>query len=262
MTAQEKPYFIPLPDRGLIKIGGADRFDFLQALISNDLALLKTQNMIYACLLTPQGKFLHDFFVSEHDEEIWLECDGGARTQDLYMRLLMYKLRSKITIEADDDHAVYAVFNTDAHGFKDPRHHDMGYRAYVAPADLAKADFDVWDTRRIMLGIADGSRDMIVEKSTLLDYNIDQFNGVCYKKGCYVGQELTARMHYRGLAKKSLYVVRGDNLPDTGADIMNGEALIGEMRSRCGTIGLALLKIKSLETADLTSLGFEITAAP
>ncbi|HEY8190467.1 MAG TPA: folate-binding protein [Micavibrio sp.] len=240
-------FFVRLPDRGAVRIGGGDRRAFLQGLITNDVALLDRQPCLYACLLTPQGKFLHDFFMSEQDGIITLECEGGERARDLSNRLKKFKLRSKIDLEHIEIHDVFSVIDDgETGGVPDPRHPDLGLRTTALPSTLPEKPFSVWDSRRIALGIPDGSRDMAIEKSTMLESGIDKFNGVSFSKGCFMGQELTARMHYRGLAKKHLVSVRasgGSPVPAPGTDLLTHDGrLIGEMRSGCGDAGLALVK--------------------
>jgi folate-binding protein YgfZ len=239
------PFFVKLSSRGLVHIEGEDRYKFLQALISNDIELLKKQPAIYACLLTPQGKFLHDFFILEGDGFILLDCEGGDRAKDLYNRLNIYRLRSDVTISVEDNCPVYACFNsTPDNSYPDPRHADMGSRClYTAPEDIEEKPFEEWNKLRLSLGIPDGSRDMELEKSTLIECNIDKLGGVSFDKGCYVGQEVTARMHHLGAAKKHLYPVRtNDTLPDYEEIIELDEKKVGQMRSSCGDIGLALLR--------------------
>ncbi len=224
-------YYTSLSGRGLIHLEGPDRHDFLQGLITNDMNALKPGEALYACLLTPQGKFLHDFFVSEGDGFTLLECEGGERAQDLYERLNKYRLRADVQISVEENVPVYVIFGEqNAPGYFDPRHPDMGFRSFEKP-DLPEKPFEQWDRRRIELGIPDGSRDMVVEKSTLDEAHIEKWNGVSYEKGCYVGQELTARMHHRGLGKKHLQTVQLNALPDKA-----------ELRSTCGDIGLALVR--------------------
>lgn len=237
-----KTCFVKLQNRGLIHIEGEDRHAFLQGLITNNMDRLSPQNPLYACLLTPQGKFLHDFFVIEGDGFILLDCEGGARALDLYKRLNMYRLHSKVQISVEDENDVYAIFGADDTNLADPRHPGMGARSFERPESMEERPFEEWDRHRIALTIPDGSRDMVPAQSTLLECHIDTLNGIDFKKGCYVGQELTARMHHRGLAKKHLYTIEGDNLPESGEDIMLEGKLIGQMRSKCGNIGLALLK--------------------
>ncbi len=206
---------------------------FLQSLISNDITLLEQQDCVYSCFLTPQGKFLYDFFITEtKDDALLLDCEGGERLQSLTKLLSMYKLRADVTIETKDNIDVYTIIGAE-HGTKDPRHPDIGYRSFQKPEGLNEKPFEEWDKYRITLTIPDGSRDMIPNKSTLSEGNIDKLNGLSYDKGCYIGQELTARMHYRGLAKKHLQTVKLDALPDKA-----------ELRSSCGDIGVALIKNK------------------
>ncbi len=227
----QEAFFTTLKNRGQVKISGKDRRSFLQNLITNDMNLLDEQNIVYSCLLTPQGKFLFDFFISQSNEMLIIDCEGAERSHDLIKLLNMYKLRADINIEVIENAPVYAIIGSPDYGYKDPRHKDMGYRSYEKPDDLPEQNFDRWDYLRISLSIPDGSRDMIVGRSTLLECNIDKLNGVSFDKGCYIGQEITARMHYRGLVKKHLRTVKLDELQD-GA----------ELRSSCRDIGLALVK--------------------
>lgn len=228
----ENPYVVKLKDRGLIHLEGPDRHEFLQDLITNDIEKLTPQSSIYACLLTPQGKFLHDFFVIEGKDFTLLDCEGGDRAQDLFRRLNMYRLRKDVQISVDDHNDVYAVFGAPI-GLPDPRAPEMGNRSFEKP-DLPEKPFEIWDQHRISLTIPDGSRDLIPEKSTMDEANMDQLNAIDYDKGCYIGQELTARMHYRGLGKKKLQTVEINNLPEKA-----------ELRSKSGNIGMALVKDKA-----------------
>lgn len=238
----QQSFFTKLENRGIIGISGKDRRKFLQGLISNDIDLLDKQTLIYACLLTPNGKFLHDFFIREENETLLLDCEGGDRTLDLAKRLNVYKLRADVAVESKTPVTVFAVIGDPSRGLPDPRHPDMGTRTAEKPSNLPERPFSDWDIHRIKLCIPDGSRDMIPEKSTLLECGIDRLNGISFNKGCYMGQELTARMHYRNLGKKRLSVVTGENLPANGENLMQDGRIIGEMRSSCGIYGLALQK--------------------
>ncbi|HRQ61099.1 MAG TPA: folate-binding protein [Alphaproteobacteria bacterium] len=222
--------FISLPNRGLVTLRGPDAADFLQGLITNDIRKLAPGVMLYACLLTPQGKFLHDFFITQEGDTIVLDCEGSERAQDLGRKLGMYRLRKDVQIDVKDENPVYAGDDL-PEGLPDPRHPDMGQRSFVKPNDIAEGAFEDWDEKRISLTIPDGSRDLVVGTSTLDEGRMDTLNAVDYQKGCYVGQELTARMHYRGLGKKHLETVRVDALPE-GA----------ELRSSCRGIGIALVR--------------------
>lgn len=242
MSAEQKGAFVALPNRGLIRIGGNDRVAFLDALISSDMTLLESHGALYACLLNGQGKFLYDFFVIAQGDTLLLDCEGGDRAEGLGQTLRKYRLRSKVEIDVEPDIQIYAG-DVDADGWADPRHPMMGRRGLTRPQGV-ESPFSAWDERRIRLCIPDGSRDMAVEQSTLIESNIDRLNGVAFDKGCYVGQELTARMHLRGLAKRGLVTVQwADQPPQPGTDILIDGTLVGKARSCCGTIGLASLKI-------------------
>lgn len=233
-----KPFYVSLKSRGLIHIEGEDRKAFLQGLVSNDLGKLSPGHIVYACLLTPQGKFLHDFFIHEGDGFLLIDCEGFERAKDLHDRLNKFRLRSKVKLSFEEHHPVYAIFGGDV-GLPDPRHESMGRRSFEKPDDMEERSFDYWDRPRIELCIPDGSRDMELEKSTLAEGRIDELNGVAWDKGCYMGQELTARMYYRGLAKKHIRRVKIiGQAPAPFTDLPNG----AQMRSSCGDIGLALFK--------------------
>ncbi len=250
---ERKPFFVTLPGRGLIRVGGPDRHAFLQALVSNDLDLLRVQDSLYACLLTPQGKYLFDFIIFKEDDRLVLDCEGGARLQALFKKLSLYKLRMKVDMEALDSHPVYAIYHMSfGETYQDPRHPAMGSRSLEKPEGIEEKPFAAWDEHRIRLGIPDGSRDMIPEQSTLIECNLDRLNGISFEKGCYVGQELTARMHHRGLAKKHLYAVEWpDEAPVPGTDIGIGGHAAGQARSACGRTGLALLKDETVRDASI-----------
>jgi folate-binding protein YgfZ len=248
----ENAFYTRLKGRGRLKISGRDRISFLQGLISNDLGLLEQQPCVYSCLLTPQGKFLYDFFITKDDEALILDCEGGERLTALAKLLSFYKLRSDVQIATEDNVDTYSVFGDDI-GVRDPRSEQMGTRIHQKPKDLKEKPFEIWDERRIRLYIPDGSRDMIPNQSTLLECRIDKHHGVSFDKGCYMGQELTARTHYRGLIKKHLYAIEADSLPDSGSEIKIDGRIVGEMRSSCGRIGLAMLKDEALDDIKASS---------
>ncbi len=212
------------PNRGLIAISGEDRVSFLQGLVTNDVGA----GPVYACLLTAQGRFLHDFFVVPDGDRLLIDCEADRR-DDLIRRLKQFRLRAKVEIEEETGSVV----------FDDPRHPSLGQRN--VPNEESYED---WDRKRIALGVPDGSRDMVPQQALLLESNIDRLNGIAWDKGCYIGQELTARMHHRGGVKRRLTPVRIEGpAPAPGTMIMAGEKEAGEMRSSCGDIGLALLRL-------------------
>jgi folate-binding protein YgfZ len=235
------------PNRGILRLSGPDRAQFLQGLVSNDVTAVQPCSPVYACLLTPQGKFLHDFFLIADGDSLLIDCEGDRRA-DLLSRLKMYKLRSKIELtDVTDEFTVYGGI-----GLPDPRLPALGRRLLAPKGEALGVDisFDVYDRLRIGLAVPYGSRDMDIGKAILLENNIDLLNGVSWTKGCYTGQELTARTHYRGLIKKRLCPVRIDGVtPATGTPLIENGVEVGEMRSSNGDLGLALLKLESIRDA-------------
>lgn len=226
---------------------------FLQDLISNDIGLCSQDAPIYAALLTPQGKFLHEFFIYEIGDAFLMDCEK-ERTDDLLQRLKTYKLRAKVILEnVGDAYGVWG-FPSGTNGFPDPRLPALGSRGVFRKDEIANGftitDASAYDRLRLSLGVPEGSRDMIVEKSALSDGNFDLLNGVSWTKGCYVGQELTARMHHRALIKKRMFPVKiSGAAPTAGSPLFYNGAEIGEMRSSQGDIGLALLNIEQTKLA-------------
>jgi folate-binding protein YgfZ len=263
--------FTVLQDRGVLAVSGPDRASFLQGLVSNDTARISAERAVYAALLTAQGKYLHDFIMIECGETIWLDAEA-ARLTDLKRRLSLYRLRAKVTLDERPDLAMAAVFGGPALGLLDqpgaarvlgdgmvlvdPRLAALGARA-ILPRDTIRqvltewgaveTDFAEYDRLRLGLGIPDGSRDLMLDKSILLESGFDELNGVDWQKGCYIGQELTARTKYRGLIKKRLFPVRiAGPTPEPGAIITADGHEAGEMRSSRDGIGLALLRLETV----------------
>jgi folate-binding protein YgfZ len=253
--------FIRLPNRGFLRLSGLDRLTFLQGLVTNDVNKVAPRNAIYACLLTPQGKFLHDFFLIADGESLLIDCEADRRA-DLAQRLRMYKLRSKIEI-AEADYTAYAFIGAaseiaGAIAYPDPRTPLLGTRlalpAGISPpvqSGLAEMPFETYEYLRIANAVPAGSLDMEVGKAILLENNIDLLNGVAWDKGCYTGQELTARTKYRGLIKKRLVPVQIDGaVPQTGTPLIENGVEVGEMRGTSGSDGLALIKLERLRRPD------------
>jgi folate-binding protein YgfZ len=268
-----KASFALLDDRGILAVSGADHRIFLQGLVSNDVEKVGPTQARYAALLTAQGKYLHDFMMIEFGGALWLEGETG-RQSDLKRRLSIYRLRAKAALEEKLELAVAVVFGKGALAvmglaeeepgaarsfasgvaFIDPRLSALGVRCILPRVDirgalegagLAETSFPAYDRLRLELGVPDGGRDLVPEKSILLEAGFDELNGVDWQKGCYIGQELTARTKYRGLIKRRLMPVKiGGPAPAPGTIITADGREVGEMRSSRDGLGLALLRIE------------------
>lgn len=269
-----------LPGRAVLTLTGTDVAVFLQGLVSNDTALLSPTQALFAALLTPQGKFLHELILAQTGEAVLIDTEATRRA-DLARRLAMYRLRAKIVIAPADDLAVAVVFGEGAAAalgldglagtarpldggvaFVDPRLDALGVRLIAARTTIesvlaaagivlreGEAEFD---RHRLLLGVPDGSRDIPVDKGFLLEANFEELNGVSFTKGCYVGQELTARTKHRGTIRKRLFRVDFDPgvappLPDS--PVLLGDRDAGTMRSAVAGTGIALLRLEEIEKA-------------
>jgi folate-binding protein YgfZ len=231
-----------LDDRCLLKVSGDDAASFLQNLVTNDI--FKTP--VYACLLTPQGRFLHDLFITRDGDDFFLECET-ARREDLMRRLKFFTLRSKTILE--DCHSLFDVYaTTEKTGFADPRLPELGHRFYLPRKERLEntAARHHYSDLRIRLGVPEGS-DMKPEIDVAADVNLDKLNAVSWDKGCFVGQEVTARMNHRGLVKKRLVIVSGESLK-AGESLLQEGRVVGEVRAvnSTGNQGLAVLKLDAL----------------
>ena len=280
-----------LKDRGVIAVTGPDNRAFLQGLVSNDMEAVSPGRAGWTAFLTAQGKYLHDFFVAEAADGTLLLDGEKARRDDLMRRLRLYRLRSKVELTVRDDLAVAAAFGDSAArafgldetagaaarwgegvAFVDPRLAAAGVRVLL-PGQAAAATLEglgaqpvpveAYHRLRIGLGLPDGSRDMIVDKSVLLEGGFEELNGVDFKKGCYLGQEVTARTKHRGLLKRRLLPVRVDGpLPEAGTLVMRDGREVGEVRSAIDGMALAFLRIDALEQTQPPLLAGSATLVP
>ena len=272
----QQPSLLVLDWRAIVAITGDDAVGFLQGLVSNDVTRVASDRALWTAFLTPQGKFLHEFMIVRDGDRLLLDCER-ARRADLVRRLRMYKLRSKVTI-AESDEAVVAIYGKGADAvlgaplgpgeargveggviYGDPRRPEMGLRGVLSADGVAElgnlglkaGDAAGWDAMRITAGVPDGSRDMEVEKAILLENGFDELGGLDWDKGCYLGQELTARTRYRGLIRKRLLPVRFEGAPpQPGTDVMRDGKPVGVVRSVASHLALVLLRLEALEPGD------------
>ena len=260
---------ILLADRGVLRVSGPQSETFLQDLVSSDVASLAHGEGRYAALLTPQGKILVDMIIIAIEEDraraFLIDC---AREQagELAKRLGFYKLRAKVTIEdRSDEIAVLACPDAPPHidgiVVRDPRSEALGFRAYVRrqQAALPGADVGAYEARRIGAGVPKGGIDFIYGDAFPHEANFDLLNGVDFKKGCYIGQEVVSRMQHRGTARKRVVRVGfSAEAPPPGSEIKAGDTLVGTMGSSAGEQGLAMIRLDRTEEAK--AAGIPMTA--
>jgi folate-binding protein YgfZ len=239
-----------IEDRAVIALSGPEARNFLQGLITADMEALAPEKPLYAALLTPQGKILFDFLIVDDGPTTLLDCWAPARDA-LLKRLRMYRLRAKVEIEPRDDLVVFASWDAGALPgvvFPDPRLLALGRRAIASMQDGGEGTYL---EHRLSLGVPEGL-DFGSDRMFALDAGLDELHAIAFDKGCYVGQELTARMKHRGTARKRLLVVESMEhsvLPASASLTANGH-VIGETTSVYDTRGFALVRLDRLDEAN------------
>src|SRR3977135_3614129 len=266
-----------LPDRGVVKVSGEEARNFLNGLVTTDLALLRPGLGRFGALLTPQGKITVDFLITEapagHGGGLLIDCPR-ALAQGLADKLGFYKLRAKVTVEnLSDSLGVLAAWDGEPAmkpdlAFADPRNTALGWRI-LAPeeleqkvADLIGADLvdsAVYEAHRIASGVPRGGLDFMYGDAFPHETNMDRLNGVDFDKGCYVGQEVVSRMQHRGTARtRTVRVILEGPSPEPGAAVLAGDKPVGTMGSTAGHNGLALSRVD--RAADALAAGMPLTS--
>lgn len=263
-----------LNDRSVLRVTGEPARGFLNNLVTGDIERLTLGAACYAALLTPQGKIIADFIVIEANADdgggYFIDCPKALATE-LAQKLNFYKLRAKVTIESIDTLSVLAAWDeqttapeaTTEYGlvYRDPRIPALGLRAII-PSDLATetaADLGAtlvnaseYDAHRIALGVPRGGVDFVYGDAFPHDAGLDKLNGVDFKKGCYVGQEVVSRVEHRGTARNRIMPVAFEEFPaENGIAVMAGDKTVGTMGSSAGKQGLAMLRVdRAVEAID------------
>lgn len=258
--------------RALLSVGGEERITFLQGILTQDVTQLDDTRGLFAALLSPQGKITHDMFLIPHGQTVLIDC-AAAQKDQLLARLMMYKLRAKVTFTDVTDqwrvalriraeHATIGHVTRKKHHIvmTDPRAAELGERLYLepsAPAPAKTASYDEYHAHRIALGIPDSQFD--IADDVAMDAGYDLLAAISFSKGCYVGQEVTARMHYKNIARRGFYIVESTQpLPPTGTVMKAGSTGIGTLRGSMGTRGLAMLKFEEVDAAETTGAAFAV----
>ena len=272
-------YSYQLKTRSLVRFSGDEAADFLNDLITADTAAIAPHTVQQGMLLTPQGRILYDLLISRDGEDLLLEVDA-ERQAEFIKKMMMYRLRRPVSITPDDQ-AVHVVFDAsdddgDNTGLADPRFGGTA-RRYYGDRDDQNGDDRDYQAFRYRHGVAEGGHDLPPEKALPLEARLDLDQGISFEKGCYIGQEVTARTRYRGLVKRSYMPVRVDDdggqkthllNSDYPQDITLDEKLVGQAMGMAedddGLIGLASIRLEAINgaaqgDADLTMDGARLT---
>ena len=226
-------------NRTVLKISGSDAHKFLQDLVTNDVDGAKN-GLVYAALLSPQGKYLFDFFLLERGGAYLLDVSSDT-AQPLAQRLTMYKLRADVQIEDSGLVVNRGVGEAPAGSFNDPRHPDMGWRTYET--DQGGDDAPDWTALRVAAGVPATGVELRNNDSYILECGFEALNGVDFRKGCYVGQEVTARMKHKTELRKGLRKVVVDGEVPVGTEITSNGKPAGTLYSQSEGQGIAYLRL-------------------
>lgn len=262
-----------LPDRGTVSITGPDSVKLLQGLITQDMDDLQKAPALFAALLSPQGKILFEFFILPTPTGFILDV-ARERAPDLVKRLTMYKLRADVEIsDQSQQYKTFACWGHDSSrhsltngemSLADPRHPSLGFRILadasknLEASTITRVPANDYDALRVAVIVPQGGCDYAFADITPHEANFDLLNGVSFTKGCYVGQEVVARMHNKTVIRKRIVQVSASSMITSGSDILLGQAVIGKIGTVDGHTALALLRLdRALEAAEK---GLEITA--
>ena len=226
-----------MTNRRILRLKGPDTYDFLQGLVTNDTRKLK-DGAVYAALLTPQGKYLADFFLIPDGDAVLLDVDDSLGDM-LLQRLSMYKLRAAVEIETTDLHLHRGCGALPEDGFIDPRTPQLGWRAYRETAQ--SDDTTDWDSLRVAHMIPKTGIELTPD-TFILEVGFERLSGVDFRKGCYVGQEVTARMKHKTELRKGLAQVHVEGEAAVGTELLADGKPAGRVFTQSGGKGIAYLR--------------------
>jgi len=229
--------------RTIWTLTGADRLDFLQNLVTNDVMRLRQDGIVWSALLTPQGKYLADFFLIRQGDDLLIDVATSIADATL-RRLSMYRLRADVRIDVPDLHVSRGTDEAPAGAFADPRHPGMGWRLY-GPAMVP--DTVDWDMLRVEHVVPETGIELTPD-TFILEAGLERLHGVDFRKGCYVGQEVTARMKHKTELRKGLVGVKVEGSAPVGTEITAGGRSVGTLFTQSGGKAIAFLRFDRIET--------------
>jgi folate-binding protein YgfZ len=240
---------IALLERSIISVRGETARDFLGGLITNNLK----SDLTFSALLTPQGKIIADFFVHRMADDHYLIETPVKFGKTLMLRLKMYKLRAKIELEdVSEQYDIYALWDGEGDaGQADPRHPDMGHRLIAESGSMSPEHTDTdYNVHRLGLGISESEWDFDSEQMFPSDANMDRLNGVDFKKGCFIGQEVVSRMHRKTNVRKRMGGLILGGEAKAGDELKDGDRTVGTVLHVHADQAMALLRLNRIAEAD------------
>ncbi len=244
----------PLPDgcrcapatgRGFLRLSGKDRESFLQGLVTCDVSKLTERGLLYGAHLSPQGKYLADFFLVARGDHLIVDLPA-ALAAPLAQRFAMFRLRAQVSIEPVDMEVTCGIGPAPEGALPDPRHAGLGWRLYGA--SLSRGEAPDWDALRVAAVVPEAGRELLAGESFILEMGFDRIGGVDFRKGCYVGQEVTARMHLKTELRKGLVQVEVSGPAEAGTAITMADGReAGTLLTRAGDRALAYLRFDRAE---------------
>ena len=247
--------------RTIVKISGPDKYNLLQGLITNDINKTNKQ-CIYTAMLTPVGKYLFDFFVYPVNDVLFIDINASQK-DDFLKKIQMYKLRSQVDIidASDKFQIVISDEPLEEWSFLDPRNGYLGYRSLISTdAVINNHGLEVYESLRISMAVPVADKELIQDKSIILECGLDELNALDWDKGCYIGQELMARTKHRGGINKRLFpVVFSGPTPEFMDPIISNDKEVGKVRSTHRSLGIAMIRLEALKDDNLKVNGHLLT---
>ncbi len=243
-------------DYSLIKISGKDASQFLQSIVTSDIR----ERTSYSLLLSPQGRFLFDFFVTNMGDFYLIEAKS-SQSEALIKKLMIYRLRSDVHIEILNEYCVlYSKTPLEIskyYEYKDPRFQMLGFRTIVERFSAPQSSDKIYEEDKYEFAIPEGDYELIQDKSMPQEYGIDVLGGISYTKGCYIGQEVISRTKYQGTVRKAIFKITTESdlsHIERGSNITQNDQQIGTFCSGYKNLGIALIRLNSAEINSIASI--------